>query len=368
MSNGDRQHRSIGKEPVDVAGLDEYEPPGLVGAEHQERGQPLTDPMRFIRHERAQAASQIQRSLKAWRKTNGPAAAANVPPAGSALPKDVRARMESAVGADLSGVTVSTGGESASAAEAMNAKAFTVGQDVHFGAGQYAPGTKEGDRLLAHELAHTVQASKSGVKRKAEESEPEAAADHEVSQPHEPAEQEADAVADHAADKLHGGDAAAGKDEKAPAGKEQAPKIGAKLWDWRVLRKPGDKKDPKGAAPGKTGGAANKGGKKDDDEPPVKMQLHHYLTNKHSSYTPAFEKIAKKYGLELDQPWNLEMLPHNGRHPTAYHEFVLTATQAADDAAKGKVKKKFLDGIEANVKAPVRKNPEMLRKAFWEKP
>ena len=40
--------------------------------------------------------------------------------------------------------------------------------DVHFAAGQYAPGTKEGDRLLAHELTHVVQGQKSGVQRKAE--------------------------------------------------------------------------------------------------------------------------------------------------------------------------------------------------------
>lgn len=39
----------------------------------------------------------------------------------------------------------------------MNAHAFTVGSDIYFGAGEFAPGTTAGDRLLAHELTHVVQ-------------------------------------------------------------------------------------------------------------------------------------------------------------------------------------------------------------------
>src|SRR5262249_11272126 len=42
-------------------------------------------------------------------------------------------------------------------ARAVNALAYTVGQDVVFGAGQYAPGTNEGRKLLAHELTHVAQ-------------------------------------------------------------------------------------------------------------------------------------------------------------------------------------------------------------------
>ena len=122
----------------------------------------------------------------------------------------------------------------------MGAKAFTVGQDVHFGARQFAPGTKEGDRLLAHELTHTVQAQKSGVQRKAEPAEGHEGGEHEqeVSQPHEPAEKEADAVGDHVAEKLHGGDKHPGEDgvqkergaaHEGKAGQVKAPEIGAKL-------------------------------------------------------------------------------------------------------------------------------------------
>jgi outer membrane biosynthesis protein TonB len=49
--------------------------------------------------------------------------------------------------------------EAAQMARALNAKAFTTGRDVVFGAGQYAPFTNSGRRLLAHELVHVVQQS-----------------------------------------------------------------------------------------------------------------------------------------------------------------------------------------------------------------
>jgi hypothetical protein len=76
---------------------------------------------------------------------------------GSALPAGLRDRFEASLGADLSGVRVHTGSESASAAEAVGARAYTIGSDIHFGAGQYAPGSTDGDILIAHEVAHTVQ-------------------------------------------------------------------------------------------------------------------------------------------------------------------------------------------------------------------
>jgi hypothetical protein len=120
--------------------------------------------------------------------------------------------MEKTLGADLSGVRVHTGGDSADAAESLGARAFTVGSDVHFGRGEFAPGSREGDRLLAHELTHVVQGHKSGVQRKADAGHDGDAAHgdheaggHEVSEPGDASEKEADAMGDHAADKLHGG-------------------------------------------------------------------------------------------------------------------------------------------------------------------
>ncbi|HEU5058443.1 MAG TPA: DUF4157 domain-containing protein [Kofleriaceae bacterium] len=69
----------------------------------------------------------------------------------------VRARVEATTGADLSAARVHTGPASQESAAALHAKAFTVGSDIHFAAGQYQPGTAAGGHLLAHELVHTVQ-------------------------------------------------------------------------------------------------------------------------------------------------------------------------------------------------------------------
>lgn len=58
---------------------------------------------------------------------------------------------------DFGAVRVHTGGRAASAARSLNADAFTYGRHIVFGAGQYAPSTTRGQRLLAHELTHVVQ-------------------------------------------------------------------------------------------------------------------------------------------------------------------------------------------------------------------
>jgi hypothetical protein len=70
------------------------------------------------------------------------------------IPGLVRAKMESALGADFSDVRVQTG--SARALE-MNARAFTQGSEIHVAPGQWAPETPKGQELLGHELGHVLQ-------------------------------------------------------------------------------------------------------------------------------------------------------------------------------------------------------------------
>jgi uncharacterized protein DUF4157 len=222
-----------------------YQPPGMsgdVGAEpwQQIQGRRVAaeqPPARWMRmqQERADVGASIQRRLVAQRKASGPAGAAQIPTgSGSPLSSEVKRSIGPHLGANLDGVRVHTGGDSADAASKMGARAFTVGTDVHFGAGEYAPGTKEGDRLLAHELTHTVQAQKSNIQRKAEPGDDgNGDGEHAVSKEGEPAELEADAVGDHVAEAIHGeGDARekkAGDKAGGGAGKEKAPAIGAKL-------------------------------------------------------------------------------------------------------------------------------------------
>lgn len=83
---------------------------------------------------------------------------------GQPLPESVRAFYEPRFGRDFSGVWVHTDENAAKTAKAVNAQAFTVGQDVVFGQGLYAPGTSAGQRLLAHELTHVVQQGAGSVK------------------------------------------------------------------------------------------------------------------------------------------------------------------------------------------------------------
>lgn len=77
--------------------------------------------------------------------------------AAHALPEELRAKFETSLGTDLSGVRVHTGTESQHAASAVGAKAYAMGDDIHFAAGEYNPASQSGQHLLAHEVAHTVQ-------------------------------------------------------------------------------------------------------------------------------------------------------------------------------------------------------------------
>ena len=76
---------------------------------------------------------------------------------GQPLDAGTCAFMEPRFGHDFSSVLLHTDAKAAESARAVNALAYTVGSDVVFGAGQYAPHTSAGKRLLAHELAHVVQ-------------------------------------------------------------------------------------------------------------------------------------------------------------------------------------------------------------------
>ena len=106
---------------------------------------------------------------------------------GQPLPDHVRSRFEASLGTSLDTVRVHHGPESAVAARAVGARAYTVGQDIHFGEGEYAHDDPFGLHLLAHEVAHTVQ-QRGGVARRQDKLE--------VSSPGDAAEVEADRAAD----------------------------------------------------------------------------------------------------------------------------------------------------------------------------
>jgi hypothetical protein len=78
---------------------------------------------------------------------------------GSPLPPTVRIDMEQRFGHDFSHVRMHSGTAAEKSARDVCAKAYTVGHNVVFGAGKFAPGMHEGRRLIAHELTHVVQQS-----------------------------------------------------------------------------------------------------------------------------------------------------------------------------------------------------------------
>ena len=82
---------------------------------------------------------------------------------GQTFDHGVRSNMESAFGADFSGVRIHTGSRADQLNREVNAVAFTTGLDIFFRDGAYNPGSSAGNELLAHELTHVVQQNGSSV-------------------------------------------------------------------------------------------------------------------------------------------------------------------------------------------------------------
>ena len=105
----------------------------------------------------AQASGMSNRVGAIQRKTGPGVEAFQVPlrqkSGGLPIPDNVRAKMETAFGADFSDVRVHIGQEAAS----LGAIAYTWGSNIHFAPGQYNPNTIQGQKLLGHELWHVVQ-------------------------------------------------------------------------------------------------------------------------------------------------------------------------------------------------------------------
>ena len=76
---------------------------------------------------------------------------------GRNLPVSQRSFFESRMGYGFGDVRIHTDEQAARSAEAINSRAYTLGHDIVFNTGEFRPGTRDGDRLLAHELVHVVQ-------------------------------------------------------------------------------------------------------------------------------------------------------------------------------------------------------------------
>ena len=112
-----------------------------------------------------------EKLLQPKRESSGPATAGTTAPSGvhdvlrssgRPLSPDTRSFFERRFGRDFSGVRVHADDAAGQSAREVSARAFTVGRDIAFGTGQYSPETRDGQRLLAHELTHVVQQSGGG--------------------------------------------------------------------------------------------------------------------------------------------------------------------------------------------------------------
>jgi uncharacterized protein RhaS with RHS repeats len=92
-------------------------------------------------------------------------------------------------------------------------------------------------------------------------------------------------------------------------------------------------------------------------------QIHHFLTDKSKVFTKQFQSTVEKYGLKLNDGWNKAPMPHQGRHPNAYHDYVLEKITQFDIASKGNVDK-FLN-LFKELRQEIILNPEMLTKNYW---
>ena len=107
--------------------------------------------------------------MSAQRNAAGPSARASAPTTvaetlrspGQPLEAGIRSLLEPRFGYDFGQVRVHTDAGAGESAEAVEAKAYAMGNAIVFGAGQFAPTSPGGLSLLAHELAHVVQQSAS---------------------------------------------------------------------------------------------------------------------------------------------------------------------------------------------------------------
>ena len=138
---------------------DSYEREAEVAAEHVVRRRPIArisglvnaDQLRGLPGRRRRATQEllVSPSLETViRRNKG---------LGQTLPVHVREAMEEAFQLDFSRTRIHTDAQSGRLNQSLNARAFTMGQDIFFGQGKYNPNSRQGKKLLAHELTHVVQ-------------------------------------------------------------------------------------------------------------------------------------------------------------------------------------------------------------------
>lgn len=118
----------------------------------------VSNPGDALEHEADRVAQRVAATPVAATVAATAAASPNAGAAGGRpLPPAERSFFEARLGHDFSKVRIHTDDRAAAGAQRMHARAYTLGDDIAFAAGNFAPATPQGQRLLAHELTHVVQ-------------------------------------------------------------------------------------------------------------------------------------------------------------------------------------------------------------------
>ena len=163
------EEEELQMKPLDISTLQRQEAP----EEDEELQMKPLDISTLQRQEAPEEEEELQMSPMVQRKGQGGMAATpdletsinQARGGGQPLGDNIRKPMEQAFGADFGGVKVHTDSRSDQLNQSIQARAFTTGQDVFFRQGEYNPGSRGGQELLAHELTHVVQQNGGTVQR-----------------------------------------------------------------------------------------------------------------------------------------------------------------------------------------------------------
>ena len=164
------EEEELQMKPLDTSTLQRQEVP----EEEEELQMKPLDISTLQRQEAPEEEEELQMSPMVQRQGQGGMAATSdletsinqARGGGQPLGDNIRKPMEQAFGADFGGVKVHTDSRSDQLNQSIQARAFTTGQDVFFRQGEYNPGSRGGQELIAHELTHVVQQNSGAVQRK----------------------------------------------------------------------------------------------------------------------------------------------------------------------------------------------------------
>ena len=150
------QKKGEEEEPVQKKG-EEEEPVQKKGEEEEPVQKKEEEEKNPVQQKAAAATNTLEQRLAASKGK------------GISLTGELKQEMEKSFGADLSHVRIHFDAEANQMSQEMGAQAFTHGNDIYFNKGKFNPQSKEGKRLLAHELTHTVQQKGMGQKLQKQE-------------------------------------------------------------------------------------------------------------------------------------------------------------------------------------------------------